>query len=332
MPKLRIGLLGCGGFAPTLIEPFDALEDAEITAVYNRTFSKAEALGNDLNVPAFPSYAELLQQENVDGVLINTSHDQHKPMAVAAATRGKHIFCEKPMALNVAECQAMIKAAKENNVKLYVGHVARFLPLFKRIKGIIDSGLIGNPLAVSMTNYLPRIRSGWWTKRSLKGGLLHSPASHEVDYMNYLLGAATSVFAMGAPNVQKQLDYEDSMFVTIQYESGAIGSISASLSSRFPVQLGFIVAEKGGLQYDMYGPEGGQIEYQVEGQLKQKELIGDFGISEGVKSEIRNFVDWVLYDAEPLLTAEGGLRAIEVIEAAYQSIKVGKTIPIPISR
>jgi myo-inositol 2-dehydrogenase/D-chiro-inositol 1-dehydrogenase/scyllo-inositol 2-dehydrogenase (NAD+) len=327
-----MGLLGCGGFAPTLIEPFERIENAEITAVYNRTFSKAEALGKELGVPVFSSYVELLEQKNIDGVLINTSHDQHKPMALAAAARGKHIFCEKPMALNVAECQAMIKAAEESNVKLYVGHVARFLPLFKRIKEIIDSGLIGKPLAVSMTNYLPRIRSGWWAKRDLKGGLLHSPASHEVDYMNYLLGIAASVFAMGAPQVQKQLDYEDSMFVTIRYESGAIGSISASLSSRFPVQLGFIVAEKGGLQYDMYGPEGGQIEYQVEGHTKQKELIGGFGISVGVRSEIQDFVDWVLYDTEPLMTADGGMRAIEVIEAAYQSIKMGESIPIPISR
>lgn len=332
MSTLRVALLGCGGFARTLTPPFDDFKDAHITAVYNRTFSRAEKLGEELGVPAFGSYEEIVQQDFVDGVIINTSHDQHLSMCLAAVAASKHVFCEKPMALTVAECQQMIDAAQKNNVKLFVGHVTRVLPLFARVKEIVDSGGIGRPIAVNTTRYWPVRRLGWWAKRNLKGGMLHSPASHEIDYLNYLLGAAASVYAVAAPQIQEQLDYEDTMFVTISYKNGTIGSVAASLSSGFPVQKGFIIGEGGGLQYDMYGPQGGQIEYQPTGGEKRKEIIGDFGLPEGVKWELRNFVDWVLYDVEPLLTAEGGLRTVEIMETAYQSVEQGMPVSLPLPR
>jgi predicted dehydrogenase len=331
MTRLKLGLLGCGGFARTLTKPFEEFEDAEISAVYNRTFSKAEDLGQELGVPAFASVQELLAQEFVDAVIINTSHDQHKPMALAAATAGKHIFCEKPMALNVDECHDMISSAKEQGVKLFVGHVTRLLPLFARVKEIIDSDDIGKPLAIQMTRYWPVIRLGWWAKRSLKGGLLHSPASHEIDYLNYLCGKAASVHATAAPQIQKQLDYEDTIFLTVCYESGAVGSIAASISSGMPVQSGFIIGEAGGLKYDMYGPEGGYLEVKKTGSDESyREVLGDFGLDIGMRRELRNFVDYVLYETEPLLTAEGGLRTVEVMQAAYKSIREGHPISIPL--
>jgi predicted dehydrogenase len=330
MTKLRMGLLGCGAFARSLTDPFNEQDDAEVTAVYNRTFSKAETLARDLGVPAFERYEDLIQQNFVDGVIINTSHDQHLPMALAAAAAGKHIFCEKPMALTVNECLKMINTAEKCNVKLYVGHVTRLLPLFSRMKEIIDSGLIGSPLAVTMTRYWPVQRQGWWAKRALKGGLLHSPASHEIDYMNYLLGTATSVYAVAGPKIQPQIDYEDVLLVTIRYQGGAVGSVAASISSGFPVQAGFVIGEKGGLQYDMYGPQGGQIDCQPTGGERYKQVIGDFGLPAAMYREARDFVNWVLYDIEPLLTAEGGLRTVEIMQAAYRSVVEEKPISLPL--
>jgi len=331
MTRLGLGLLGCGAFTPTLTAPFVEFKDAEILAVYNRTFSKAKDLGEELGVPAFGSFEELLEQEYVDAVIINTSHDQHKPMAIAAAEAGKHIFCEKPMALTIEECQAMINAAEANKVKLFVGHVSRLLPLFARMKEIIDNEEIGKPLAIQMTNYLPVIREGWWTKRNLNGGLLHSPASHEIDYLNYLCGMATSVHAVASPKIQEQLDYEDTIFLTVRYEIGAVGLIAASISSGMLVQSGYIIGEAGGLKYDIYAPEGGYLEVQKIGDHdKRREVIGEFGLDVGVKKELRNFIDYVLYDAEPLLTGEGGLRTVEIMQAAYQSIREGRTISLPL--
>lgn len=328
--KLRMGLLGCGGFARSLTTPFNKLEDAEITAVYNRTFSKAEELAVELGVPAYPTYQELMAQDFVDGVIINTSHDQHLPMTLAAASAGKDVFCEKPMALTVDECDEMIITARKKGVKLFVGHVARLLPLFSRVKEIIDSGMIGTPMAVSMTRYWPVHRQGWWAKRSLKGGMLHSPASHEIDYLNYLMGEPVAVYAVAAPKIQPQLDYEDSMFVTIQYAGGSVGSLAASLSSGFPSQAGFIIGDRGGLQYDMYSPDGGQITYQPAGGEKCKEIIGDFGLPIAMLREARMFADWVLYGETPLLTAEGGRSTVEIMQAAYLSADEGKPIPLPL--
>jgi UDP-N-acetylglucosamine 3-dehydrogenase len=330
MRQLRMGLLGCGAFAHSLTNPFNEAKDAKITAVYNRTFSKAESLGKELGVPAFASYEELIRQDYVDGVIINTSHDQHLPMSLAAASAGKHIFCEKPMALTLSECQQMVQAAQKNGVKLFVGHVTRLLPLFARVKEIIDSEAIGKPLAVNMTHYWPVLRQGWWAKRALKGGMLHSPASHDIDYLNYLLGAAVSVFAVGGRQIQPQLDYEDTMFVVVKYADGGIGSLAASLSSGMIIQSGFIIGEKGGLKYDLYGPQGGEIEYQLTGGERTREVIGDFGLPEGMRREVRIFVDWVLYDTKPLLTAEGGLRTVEIMQAAYQSSEEGKPISLPL--
>jgi predicted dehydrogenase len=227
----------------------------------------------------------------------------------------------------------MIEAARKNDVKLMVGHVTRLLPLFSRMKEIIDSGQIGEPIAVSMTRYHPVVRQEWWAKRSQKGGLLHSPASHEVDYLNFLCGAAISVYAVVAPQIQEQLDYEDTMFMTVRYRNGTIGSIAASISSTLRVQAGWIIGKRGGLRYDMFASEeGGLVEYQASDGELQREPTGGFGLPTGMQRELRNFADWVLYDAEPLLTAEAGLRAVEVIQAAYQSVQEGKPVMLPLPR
>jgi len=196
----------------------------------------------------------------VDAVIINTSHDQHKPMALVVAESGKNTFYEKPMTLTVEECQAIICAAEKNEIKLFVGHVTRLLPLFARMKEIIDTDEIVKPPAVKMTRYWPVIRLRWLTKRSLKGRLLHSPASQEIDYLNYLCGTAISVHTIAALKIKEHLDYEDSIFFTVRYESGAVGSVVASISSSMPAQSGYIIGETGGLKYDMYGPDGGYLE------------------------------------------------------------------------
>lgn len=338
MATLQVGLLGCGSFGKKLAAHVNELHDARISAVYNRTFSEAEAVGKDLRVPAFSAYEELVQQDYVDAVVIATSHDTHKPMALAAAAAGKHIFCEKAMALTVAECRAMIHAAQKNNVKLMVGHVTRLLPLFSRVKEIIDGGEIGRTAAVSMIRYWPVIRRRWWARKSQIGGLLHSPAVHEIDYLNFLCGNATSVYAVAGPQIQQETDYEDTMQVIVRYENGACGSVATSISSTLTVQEGWVIGEHGGLHYDMYGPdEEGIIEYQAAGgdlrketvELK-REVVGELGLSVGIRREVRNFVDWILRDAEPLLTAQAGLRAVEICEAAYRSVSEGKPIAVPL--
>jgi len=113
MSKLRVGLVGCGGMGSHLARQCAALENAEIAATSDVTRERAEELGRELGARAFHDYKDLLKEGGVDAVIVATPNDSHAEISIAAARAGKHIFCEKPMALSVRDCDAMIQAAEE---------------------------------------------------------------------------------------------------------------------------------------------------------------------------------------------------------------------------
>src|SRR5688500_1121833 len=133
------------------------LESARLVGVADPSPEAMERLSNELSAPGYPSAEALLDQPGIDAVIIASPGLAHRSLSELAASRGKHIFLEKPMATNTADCDAITAAVERAGVTLMIGQVLRYYPTWNRIIELVRAGEIGEPWAVAVT----RIGSGW---------------------------------------------------------------------------------------------------------------------------------------------------------------------------
>src|SRR6266576_6391271 len=155
MKKLAWGLIGCGDIARKRIAP--ALRDSgdcDFVAVSRAHAELAESFAKEFGArKCYSTWQELLLDQEIDAVYIATPVDLHAAQAIAAAEAGKHVLCEKPMAMSVAECDRMIAAAGANQVKLGVAYYRHFYPMIERAREIVQSGKIGVPVIAQINAF-----------------------------------------------------------------------------------------------------------------------------------------------------------------------------------
>lgn len=324
---LRLALVGAGKFGMQLGQLLRDVAGARLVAVYSQPFSSAAEAARMLGVDACASYAEVLARQDVDAVVIATSHDSHCELAVEAARSAKHIFCEKPMAITVAQCTEMIQAADMAAVRLLIGHSLRLHPIVSLALDELDRGALGRPVAMAIMRYANHHRAGWWSRRASYGGMLYSPAIHEIDLMNRILGRPGRVSALAAPRIQPQIDYDDTIFALIAYDGGAIGSVASSISDPLEGSAANEVARitcEGGSIALGFAPTP-WIEVQRSGEAVERVETGaDYDPWSPIRSELTNFVQWVAGTAEPFITPHEARTAVAVCEAAYRSLETGR--------
>jgi myo-inositol 2-dehydrogenase/D-chiro-inositol 1-dehydrogenase len=305
------------------------IPEAKLVAVCDVQEEAAKAFGQEMGVPAFTDAAQIFARPDIGAVMVTTPNGLHTQLVLDAAAAGKHIYCEKPMAFTVAECDRMIAAAEQAGVRLMVGQVLRLLPLFARITELFDSDLLGRPLAVQIS------RLGWMgdptaryrLSKAITGGLLYDITVHEIDLVQRLCGPAVSVYAHMDRTVLNQIDYEETAVLELRYQSGAVASLFESIASPVGRFDGVIIAERGALSFDH---RTGALNYKV-GDSKQEavsEHVGPKDRENGYLRELRSFTEWVLYDQTPLLTAKEGRAAIAIVQAAYASADSGRPVEI----
>ena len=341
MEKLRFALIGYGSFGRSLVKFLFGITRAELVAVYddNESFlhDAARDLGRDLggDLKTFTSLEKLMDWSGFDAVMICSANYQHRDQAILAAQGGKHVFCEKPMAINTSDCWDMVEASEKNDVKLMVGHKRRLRPPWAKMAAIAKSGELGDPLAVNVTQYhwYPEFPE-WWLKKDLCGGIYHRAGVHDIDFMRFVLGDAESVFSAGISDVTGDAEYRELMTSTIQFRGCGIGTIQCSFHTpplKFREAYGpTISCSAGGIRMIPH-LDHIDLEYQRLGGEKKEIRFDDLGADHAYNLELSNFVEWVLDGAEPLLTWEEGLRCVEIMEAAYIGAdKGGKKIDLPL--
>jgi phthalate 4,5-cis-dihydrodiol dehydrogenase len=198
--ELRIGVVGLGMAGALMTQVIDQhprmklAGAAEINAELRANFSRVRS------EPVVADVAELVRRNDIDAVYIATPHQFHREHAVIAAEQGKHVIVEKPMALTLDDCDAMIEAAERNGVTLIVGHTHSFAPAIARMRELIASGEIGRLAMLSMLNYtdfLYRPRRPEELDTAKGGGILFNQVPHQVDVARFLAGSeVTSVRAV----------------------------------------------------------------------------------------------------------------------------------------
>jgi predicted dehydrogenase len=234
MKTIRWGIIGVGDVTEVKSGPaFYKADHSQLVAVMRRNGGKARDFAQRHNVPRWYDDADaLIQDSEVDAVYIATPPHMHKEYTLRAAAAGKPVYCEKPMARTHAECQAMIAACQQANVPLWVAYYRRAMPRFVKIKELVDSKAIGEIRAVSIRLYrkpdipanLPANELPWRVVPEISGGgHFVDLASHQIDFLDYLLGPIEKVYGC-ATNQEHLYLAEDTVSAAFQYQSGVLGS------------------------------------------------------------------------------------------------------------
>jgi predicted dehydrogenase len=335
MTVLPVALIGCGNMGGSHARQMAGLKEIRLAAACDvdeeRARATAEAAGGDVAV--FTRVEDLLARSAVPAVIVATPNFTHKEIVLKALAAGKDVFCEKPMALTVDDCDEMIGAAKRAGRKLMVGQVLRLITVFAEVRRLVDAGLIGQPRAIRIlragarsSGPANRTRASWRMKRENTGGLLFEVNVHEFDFMRAIMGEVAEVSATVENFFHPEQDYEDHAVVTLRFQNGGVGVLEASTAHAIGTTEGVITGEKGSILYN-WGKN--TVAYRLADagpDLVDVPVERDAGRS--VQSELASFARWVLQGEAPVVTAEDGRRAVQLAEAAYRSAKKKRAVAL----
>lgn len=328
---IRICLIGAGRAGRVHANSIARhIAGAEIVAVVDGVRETAASAVADFGIAkSFADLNEALDWGAFDAVVITTPTFTHRDFAVAAANAGKHVFLEKPMALTLAECDAIIEAAKKARVALQIGFMRRFDPDFRLAYERIQAGEIGQPMIVKSLTHGPGLPPPWARDLILSNGMLAEVNSHDWDCVRWLAGSNPArVFAevtnfKGASRGVDDPDFYDTATVSIRFDNGSLGTISGVC----PCDYGYdarveIVGEKGIMQI---GEMNGRA--LVVGIDRDKGLVTPIHrtwperFAWGYIREMEHFFDCIRRGVEPEASGADGRWAVAGVLAGTKSFR-----------
>jgi len=322
---LRVGVAGCGGLGRREAQIVKELEGTQLVGVCDAILENARKAAADLGIEkAYDNHRQLIDGNDLDCMLVVTPTYTHAEITVDAANAGLHVFCEKPMAITLEECDAMLDAANANNVKLMIGFVRRFQPNYGEMKRRVDAGDIGEVRLVQSVRMggRPPVGIGEWRRERRTVGGLHSAYIHEMDQILWLAGNVKTVRGVANFGTLENTDVEDSIWMLMEFENGAVGAMGSS--QVYPV--GWYELGVGGTTGAMKISSG--ITSVI---LKRHTGEGETILLEpndAFVEELSHFFECVRNDEEPLASGLDGRRSLEVVMAAFESAETGKVVKL----
>jgi len=311
--KLNWGVAGLGGFAEKSVLPtLKLLTKSKIVALYSHNLKRAETLGVQYSARYFNDFDEFLNS-GIDVVYIASSNDFHFEQTIKSAEAGKHILCEKPLAVNSQEAREMVRVCKEKNVFLSVNYVYRFHPLVRKAKELLEKGMLGQIISISASfniDYPPN--ENYRFRRSAGGGPLRDLGSHVINLLTYFGGDVIDIKGY-MDNVIYKSEVEDFATGIFKFEHGGYGQFNVSFNSaKAPNSLviqghrGFITIEN--MIANKFKPVKLTINMEGETRKTFRRKANKFLI------RMRNFQKSILNGEEPEVTGEEGVKNIELME------------------
>ena len=333
MEKVNIGVIGVGRIGRLHTRNLKyQVPGTKVLAVADIFEESAREVASQLEIPiAEKDYRTLLENKNIDAVVICSSTDTHAQIISEAAQAGKHIFCEKPIALDVEKIDQAIAAVKKAGVKLQVGFNRRFDPSFKKAKDLVARGTIGTPHLLRITSRDPEPPPISYIKVS--GGIFLDMMIHDFDMARYLLDQeVVELMAVGSclvdPAIGEAGDI-DTAIVTLKYEGGAWGTIDNSRKAVYGYDQ----------RIEIFGSEG----CVIVGNPKPTEVIINSAkdtisdkplyffierYQEAYLAEMKEFIKCIQEDTKPPVGGFDGKISVQMGYAAKESLTKGSFVKI----
>jgi UDP-N-acetyl-2-amino-2-deoxyglucuronate dehydrogenase len=361
MQKLRSAIIGCGKMAQVHAQALKNIQETELVAVQSRSVEKVAATAARFGVKAYSDIAEMIQREQVQVVVICTPHPAHRAAAIIAMENGAHVLSEKPLAVSLEDCDAMIATSAQTNKQLGMISQRRFYPGCRRIKDAIDAGKLGTPMLGSVIMYGWRDEKyyssdpwrGSWAQEG--GGVLVNQAPHQLDLLLWYMGSEMEELYGVWQNINHPyIEVEDTATAIIRFKNGAVANIIVSNAQK-PGIYGKVhihgsngasagVQTDGGLMFlpgqsginepplnDMWTLPGEEQQLDVYRAEDMAEFNAvDNAVEYYVRLQNRDFIVAVAENRQPMVTAKQGRKTVELFTALYRSSKERQPIRWPL--
>lgn len=320
MSKIKVGIIGAGyiGGVHAAILAHDSR--VEISSIHDVVPEAAQTLARTCNAKAADSSTDVIQ--NCDAVYITTPNTKHTELAIAAAAAGKHVFCEKPMATNLADAQAVLSAARQSGAVFQVGHNRRFAPVYTTLKQILQTSPPHS--AHIKMNRGELLNPEWVGNPEITGGFLYETTIHMFDMVRFLFGEVATLQAIGSTHEYPEVD---DFSVLLQFANGvhATFASSADASWHFPFE-----------RVEVFGHHTTIATREMESVVFTEALDGKHVEQSmhqlakeekwGYAQEDKSFIDSIVEGKPAAVTAEDGLKSVELVEACYRSVRSGEAV------
>ncbi|MGI6566429.1 MAG: Gfo/Idh/MocA family oxidoreductase [Firmicutes bacterium] len=324
---MRLGIMSFAhmhsyGYAAAISQ----LPGVELAGVADEEPDRGKQAAEQLNTRYFPSFDELLKAD-LDGVIITSANRDHRALTEMAAAAGKHILCEKPIATTLEDAYAMEKAAKEAGIKFQMAFPCRFIPSVQRLKALYEEGRLGRLLAIRSTNH-GKMPGGFFIDPEAAGG------GAVIDHTVHLADLVRWIFQTEFREVYCEIDRrfhdiptDDCGLLTLELDNGAFMTIDPSWSRPDSFYTW------GDLYMHVVGTDmAAEVDLMRQSleriTLDQPTYQWDFWGANMDYYLVKEFVGSIKEDREPSITAQDGIRALEVVVAAYESARSGQPVKL----
>ena len=351
MKTINVGIIGAGGISECHTEGYKRLENVKVLAVCDINEDRAQKYAKRYDIPyVFTDYNEMLKMNELDAVSVTTWNNVHAPISIAALKAGKHVLCEKPLAMNASEAQEMVDTAQRAGKLLMVGFVRRFEENVKNLKSAIEAGEFGK-IYYAKAGYMRKWGNpgGWFSdKKKSGGGPVIDLGVHVIDLIRYINGKPKAVSVSAStfdrigmkPNIKgiskyRSQDYNDYNDV----EDAAVALIKFDNGMTLSFETSWVMYSKGPNSYlNIYGDKAGAsmdpvLEFYQEKDnyfidVKPSIDAGRNMLDQSFYDEISHFVDCIANNTPCINTGEDGVEIMKILDAIYESSKSGHEVLI----
>jgi predicted dehydrogenase len=322
------GLIGAGDIVRKRVAAaLHACAGCELAAVSRARAELAEAFAREVGARRWHAdWRGLVADPGVDGVYVATPVHLHAEQTIAAAEAGKHVLCEKPMAMDLAECDRMIAACRAAGVTLGVAYYRRFYPVVARAKQMIDSGEIGTPVFAQITAFEPFApRPGdprsWLVELSQSGGgPMADFGCHRIEVLTHLLGPVRRVTSIVSTVLLLKRDVEDTAVALLQFERGATGLVAVTHAAAERQDTLDLFGSRGSIRITALN--SGNMIVRIDGRADRAESHPP--ASNTHLPLVEDFIDSVRAGRAPAVDGEAGRSVAAIQDAVYADLRTGR--------
>jgi len=323
---MKVAIVGCGGLGNVHASSYAKVPGVTVVGVCDIQPDLMENMAKRTGATAYSSFDEMLEKSGCEVVSVTLPSYLHKEYSIRAANAGKHVICEKPIALNLEDAAEMISVCEKNGVRLFIGHVVRFFPEYVQMRNKINDGSLGR-IGVAHAKRIgghPGDRRPWFAEDDKSGGVVIDLMIHDLDFFRWSLGEVRSVY--GLRTVEGNVDYASA---TLVFESGAVANVEAHWGYPGPFTTAAEIAgSKGVIRSDSSQNKSVQVR-----KAAAKDASGPFvevpqspGFTNPFEKEIHHYIDCIRENREPIVTAQDAYKALEIGLAVMESVRTGQAV------
>lgn len=331
--QLRVGVIGLG-IGKSHAKGVKATEGAQLYALCDTNEEKLRSLAKELDVAnTFTDYRDMIADPDLDAVIIASPDQDHRQMILDTLDAGKHILCEKPVALTREDCEAIVAAVEKSGLKFMVGQVCRFTPGFKQAKEIIESGAIGELTFVESEyahDYTAIYAKGSWRSDPVRNGVVGG-GCHAVDLLRWIAGDPEEIMAYGVHKTFADVTpYDDTHVAIMKFPNGVIGKVFVSISCKRDYTMRSVFyGTKGTIIVDNTSPTMTVFKQDVFPGMDKHGMPITVPVNinnHNVAGEFKEFFDVVVNNKPLEVTVHEGCNTIAACMAIMDSVESGKPV------